>query len=252
MPKNDTALISRHDLPVALALLTQLPVNVAEGGFARAANAAWAYPLVGVVLGALAGIVGLATLWIGLPSIIAALLALGVMIIASGAMHEDGLADTVDGFWGGWDPEKRLEIMKDSQIGTYGVLALILSLGLRIFALSAIFAGGSVMLPMITVAAISRGLMPAVMAALPHARASGLAHSVGRPSRQTALMAAGLGFGVAAVAIGAAALPALIAAVVVALAIGAIAKQKIGGQTGDVLGATQQIIEITVLLLLIP
>ncbi|MDQ7069441.1 MAG: adenosylcobinamide-GDP ribazoletransferase [Rhodobacterales bacterium] len=252
MPKNDASLISRHDLSIALALLTRLPVKVAHGNFDRTANAAWAYPLAGAVLGAFAGLAGMAALWIGLPPIIAALLALAVLIITSGAMHEDGLADTADGFWGGWAPEKRLEIMKDSQIGTYGVLALLLSLGLRTAALSEIFAGGAVLLPVIAVAALSRGFLPAVMAALPHARTHGLAHSVGRPSRQTAVLAAGVGLAIAALSIGALALLALIVVGLVAFFVGTAAHRKIGGQTGDILGATQQLGEIAVLLLLIP
>ncbi len=252
MPKNDASLISRHDLSIALALLTRLPVKVAHGNFNRTANAAWAYPLAGAVLGTLAGLAGMAALWVGLPTIIAALLALAVLIITSGAMHEDGLADTADGFWGGWSPEMRLQIMKDSQIGTYGVLALLLSLGLRTAALSEIFAGGAVLLPMIAVAAMSRGFLPAVMAALPHARPHGLAHSVGRPSQQTALLAAGVGLAIAALSIGALSLLALIGVGLVALFVGAVAHRKIGGQTGDILGATQQLGEIAVLLLLIP
>lgn len=252
MRKSDTNLISWPDVPVALALLTRLPLKVKDGGFDRAALAAWAYPLAGAVLGVLAGLAGAAALWIGLPAIIAALLALGVMIMLSGAMHEDGLADTADGLWGGWTPEKRLKIMKDSHIGTYGVIALGLSLGLRVVALGAIFSSGAIVLPLVAAAALSRGALPAVMAALPHARASGLAHSVGRPTPQTAALAAGLGFVLAAFAIGWAAFPALICATVGAFTVGLLALRKIGGQTGDILGATQQIVEIMVLLLLIP
>ncbi len=70
-------------------------------------------------------------------------MSLGLLAMMTGAMHEDGLADTVDGFWGGWTVQRRLEIMKDSHIGSYGVIALVLSLGLRWMALSAAVRGGA-------------------------------------------------------------------------------------------------------------
>ncbi len=110
---------------------------------ARGALAAWAYPLVGVVVGGLGAVTGALALWLGLPAPLAAGLVLLAMIAVTGALHEDGLADTADGFWGGWDRARRLEIMKDSQIGSYGVIALILSLGLRWSALGVLIAHGT-------------------------------------------------------------------------------------------------------------
>lgn len=235
------------DLAVACLLLTRLPLpRLPDQAFAHQARAAWAFPLVGLLVGALAAGVGWAALTIGLPAGAAAGLILGVQIILTGAMHEDGLGDTADGLWGGHTPERRLEIMKDSAIGTYGVLALILSLGLRWIALTALIPSG--LGAVLAVAALSRAGMPALMAALPHARSSGLSHHVGAPSGAIARIAFGLG-GIIAVALCGPAIlaPAVVAGVAI-LALALIAKAKIGGQTGDILGAAQQLGEVALLL----
>lgn len=247
MTENDKSLIHPLDLPLALSLLSRLPVPVRAYG--RSAEAAWAYPLVGTMLGALAALGGLAAGWLGLPAPVAALVALAMLIVLSGAMHEDGLADTADGLWGGWTREKRLEIMKDSHIGSYGVLALILSLGARWCALWLLFQSGAAVATsaLIVGATLSRGMMPMVMMALPHARETGLSHRVGRVAPRAAALALVLGGGIAIVLLGGAGLVAAVWAALAALGVGAVARAKIGGQTGDILGATQQITEIAAL-----
>lgn len=246
MTENDKSLIRWMDLPLALNLLSRLPVPIRT--YERSAQAAWAYPLVGVVLGALAALGGLLAQWIGLPTPVVALAALSLLIVLSGAMHEDGLADTADGLWGGWNPEKRLEIMKDSHIGSYGVLALILSLGARWCALWLLFQSGPAVAvsALIAAAILSRAMMPTLMAALPHARDSGLSHRVGRVAPMTAALALVLGGGLGIVLLGGAGVTAALCAGFAALGVGAVARAKIGGQTGDILGAAQQITEIAV------
>jgi adenosylcobinamide-GDP ribazoletransferase len=173
-----------------------------------------------------------------------------VQIVLTGAMHEDGLADTADGFWGGFTPERRLEIMKDSQIGTYGVLALIVSIGLRWLALTAVLATIGVWAPL-GLALLSRAVMPVLMFSLPNARNSGLSQSVGRPS--AVLMFIGLCLAlltsVAIIGICTVAIAAAMGLTTVSIAL--IARAKIGGQTGDVLGAGQNIAELTGLLVLL-
>lgn len=240
-----------RDILVALALLTRLPLPYAD--FAPndprpAAHAAWAYPLVGLVVGALSVLAAFAALSFGLPAGIAALFALLASVLSTGAMHEDGLADCADGFWGGWTKERRLEIMKDSQIGTYGVIALVLSFGLRWGALSALIATGGMMAALLSAAVISRAGMVLVMAYLPPARATGLSHQTGKPPRNAALCAGGLAAAALALLIPAPLFGSISAVAFVMVLTTFIAKAKIGGQTGDVLGATQQLIEITVLL----
>ena len=141
MQKSD---IKGIDAVLALVLLTRLPLpHLPKDSFARQSRAVWAFPLAGLVVGGLATVMAAAALAVWPPAV-AAGLALAVQILVTGAMHEDGLADSADGLWGGFDRSRRLEIMKDSQIGTYGVLALVLSLGLRWLTLSALLAAGMI------------------------------------------------------------------------------------------------------------
>lgn len=226
--KHDTPLIDPVDLPAALGLLTRLPVVVdgARAG-ARGAAAAWAYPLVGVILGViLAALVPLMVL-VGLPSGIIAGLVLALSVILTGAMHEDGLADTADGLWGGWDRARRLAIMKDSHIGVYGVCAIGLALLLRWLALVVIVSVGAYWVAFIAVGALSRASMVVIMAVLPNARTNGLSQQVGRPPQATVWLTLVLG---AAVALLCGYLWLVLVAGVATLICGLIAKAKIGGR----------------------
>jgi len=234
------------DVAAAFVLLTRLPLPTLPGhAFAKGARAAWAYPLVGLVLGAIASLIaGVATV-IGLPPLLVAGLVLAALVLMTGAMHEDGLADAADGLWGGHDAARRLEIMKDSRIGAYGVLALILAMGLRWLGLAEVAWTG-----LITALVVSRAMMVPLMRALPHARAGGLAHSVGRPDTGTTMVAVLIAALIAIVLSGGPGLVSLILASVVAVGVGALARSKIGGQTGDILGTTQVCTEIAVLLTL--
>ncbi len=251
MTKPDIALMAPSDLVAALGLLTRLPVPVdIDRAQARGAAAAWAWPLVGLVTGGIAAFVGQIGLWVGLPAAICAGLVLATLATLTGAMHEDGLADCADGFWGGWTVARRLEIMKDSAIGTYGVLALILSVGLRWTALTALAAGGNLWPAVLAAAILSRVPMVAVMAALPPARDNGLGRSVGQPSPRTAALAAVIGLACAVLLVGLMVVPLGLAGLAAATATAAIARAKVGGQTGDVLGATQQVCELALLLTL--
>jgi adenosylcobinamide-GDP ribazoletransferase len=254
MPGTDreTARVHPSDLALALGLLTRLPVPVTNA--TRGARAAWAWPLAGAVLGALAGLTGAAALALGLPGPVAALLALGALVALSGGLHEDGLADTADGLWGGWTRERRLEIMRDSRIGSYGVIALGLGLGLRGVALALIFEGGPLAgaAALVIAAMLSRAAMAGVMAALPHARAEGLAQAQGRPPWAVVLLAAALAVAAAVILGGTAGAAAAAAAALAALAVARLAQARIGGQTGDILGAAQQAAEIAALLCLLP
>ncbi|MCR8826315.1 adenosylcobinamide-GDP ribazoletransferase [Pseudosulfitobacter koreensis] len=249
MIKDDTSRI--WDVIVALVLLTRLPLpHAPKAAFARQAQATWAFPLAGLVVGLIAAAVGWLCMAMGLPAPVTGGVMLATLIVTTGAMHEDGLADTADGLWGGYDAARRLEIMKDSHIGTYGVLALGLGLGLRWMVLSATLAVG--MGPMIAAAVLSRGLLPALMAWVPHARRTGLSHHVGRPEGRVALAALGLAAVLAVVFAGFGVIWALVLASLAVAALAAVARRKIGGQTGDILGAAQQLAELVILLALMP
>ncbi|ARU00259.1 adenosylcobinamide-GDP ribazoletransferase [Yoonia vestfoldensis] len=242
----DNRLFAAIDLPAALGLLTRLPVPVdGAAATARGAAAVWAYPLAGVVLGGLQALAMGLLLWLDVPVAITAALVLALAIIVTGAMHEDGLADSIDGLWGGWDKTRRLAIMKDSHIGTYGVIALVLTLLLRWTALGMIASAGGFALVLVVIAALSRAAMVGVMAALPHAREDGLSRAVGRPAPRVAWVAVGIGAGLALVT---GYLGLVIVAAAAACLWALIARAKIGGQTGDILGATQQWAELALLI----
>ncbi len=246
------------DVAVALALLTRLPVPADHG---RGARAAWAWPLAGAVVGGLAALAAGATTAIGAPPAVAAGAALATSVVVTGAMHEDGLADTADGFWGGWSPARRLAIMSDSSIGTYGVMALILVTGLRWAAIAALIGTGTGGIdvsgetgqwraaagPLVAAAACGRATMAVLSWRLKHARDTGLAVRTGRVRCWPALTAIGLAAGLALLALGWWAALALAAAAGAAIACAVIARAKIGGHTGDVLGAAGLLAEVAML-----
>ncbi|KPP85907.1 MAG: cobalamin 5'-phosphate synthase [Rhodobacteraceae bacterium HLUCCO07] len=237
-----------RDLAVATSLLTRLPIHLPAAAFDHGARSAWCWPVIGLLLAGLAGCVALIGQATGLAHEISALLGLFTLVVLTGAMHEDGLADVADGFWGGHERGRRLDIMRDSRIGAYGVIALVLGLGLRAMALVSL---GIFMIPgLFAAAALSRAAMVVSMAALPHARRDGLSRATGRPSAMIATIACAIALVAALLLTGKAALPAILAVAVATAGAMHVARRKIGGQTGDVLGATQQLSEITALLAL--
>jgi adenosylcobinamide-GDP ribazoletransferase len=255
----DTPLVGRlgwrAEFRLAAAFLTRVPVplSAAEAGHGLA-SAVRAFPLVGLVLGAAAGAVYSLADLLGIGSMIAALLAFALLALATGALHEDGLADTADGFGGGRTRADKLAIMHDSRIGTFGVLALIFAVSLRVTALS--YTGGpgdsilgQATLLMVAASAGSRACLPAVMYLLPRARRDGLAHDAGAPERARVVDAGTLGVIIVVICLGpVAGLAAIFAAALATTAVGLLARRQIGGYTGDVLGAVQQASEIAILL----
>ena len=247
MQKDDTSLATFGDIRTSVALLTRIPV---KAEFDRSAEAAWAYPLVGLPVGLITAIIVGLLLWMGVAAPIAAGIWIAITVVLTGAMHEDGLADCADGFWGGFEKARRLEIMKDSQIGTYGMLALILSLGIRWMCIATILAAGGWLWPLLAMEVLSRATMPAIMHSLPHARESGLSHAQGRPPMNAAWLAVGLAFAIGLVCLGWAVFWLAVLLGLATFALGALAQGKIGGQTGDVLGATQQVLMVIGLIVL--
>ena len=213
-------------------------------------------PLAGLLLGLVPAAALIVALILDLGPWLSAMLAVAAMVLATGALHEDGLADVADSF-GGTTRDKRLEIMRDSRIGSFGATALFLALALRIGALAEIVsradAAAAVAAILIT-ASLSRtaGLMPLVF--LPPARRDGLSHAVGQPPRETFWLAAGIA-GAIAVALGAlAGLPpfgialTIVLSGLAGLALTGFAARHLGGQTGDIVGAAQQVAEIAALI----
>ena len=250
MTKDDSRRPQAFDVLASLGLLTRLPLNLdGARAQARGAAAAWAWPIAGAVVGLLGAAAGGLALWLGVAPAAAAAFAIATQMFATGALHEDGLADSADGLWGGWDKARRLAIMKDSRIGTYGVLALVLVTLLRWVALSGLFAAGTPWAALLAAGALSRVPMTVIMAALPNARGAGLSHSVGRPGSRVAALSCAIGLACSFLVLGPLAISAALWVGLAGLALGIVARAKIGGQTGDILGASQQISEAVVLTL---
>ena len=237
------------DLAVAIAFYTRLPLRPGtpvDG--AALARASWCAPLVGALVGALAGL----AYWIGyrlnLPPFVCATLAVAAGMLLTGCLHEDGLADTADGF-GGETRERALDIMRDGRIGAFGTCALIICLTLRIGAVTDLPRAALVAWALVGAHAAARGILPAFMRLVPPARSDGLSAAAGAPAREQAAVAAVIGIVLLWIALGfKSAVVALILMVIGAAVMAWLARRKIGGQTGDVLGAVEQVGETLVLL----
>jgi adenosylcobinamide-GDP ribazoletransferase len=237
------------DLAVCLMFCTRLPLApsmpVASGDIARAS---WAMPVAGALVGALGALAYWAAVHLGLPPLVAGVLAVAAGTVVTGCLHEDGLADVADGL-GGDSRERKLAIMRDSRLGTYGACALAMSLLLRWSAITSIADAGAVALALVAAHAAARAPLPAFMAFVAPARSDGLAAAAGTPPPR-AVAAAGL-LGVIALGLGLGPMAAFIAFVLLAAAgvlMARMSVKAIGGHTGDVLGALEQVNEVLILL----
>ena len=253
-----------RDIEVAARFLTRIPLPGAEppsdegddedeeisalpeGLLAKASRA---FPLVGLGVGLFGAIVLIFARGVGLGPVLSAVLGVATVIAVTGGLHEDGLADAADGLAAGRDREAKLAIMRDTRIGAFAVLALILSVLLRVGALASIPGTYAAAAALIAAAVFSRAVLPAVMAALEPARMGGLAVAAGKPPQDRVIAAGLLGVVLVLLFLGpATGMIALLAGVGVATASALFAQKQLGGYTGDVLGAIQQVTEIAVLL----
>lgn len=225
----------------AMALLSRVPLPpVGDFRAALIARSVWCWPLVGLVLAGLALLPAMLVDFLTGNPLVYAIFAIAAMVLLSGAMHEDGVADCVDGFGGGMDRDRKLEIMRDSTVGTYAVVMLILTLGLRLVLITAAADIGQAGILFLIMAVISRAAMPIVMRILPPARDNGLGKGAGRPGWLPVLIGFAIASAIVLVLGGIGAMFAVIVGVMIAILIVAmVARSQIGGQTGDVLGATQ-------------
>jgi adenosylcobinamide-GDP ribazoletransferase len=215
-----------EELTASVVFCTRLPLlRTAVINSGALAKAAWAFPVAGVLIGLIvAAVYGIAHR-AGIPAWPAAALSVAATLLVTGCLHEDGLADTADGFGGGKTREQKLDIMRDSRIGTYGVCALIVALLLRVGVLASFFTTASVGWALLASHAGARASMMAFMFLVPPARRDGLSSDAGQPP-----------------------IVALILLVVVIALMAWLSRKQIGGQTGDVLGAVEQVSEIVILL----
>ena len=235
------------ELAAAFTLLTRLPMPTRLGAPPEMARCVWAYPLVGAVVGAMTGAAYAVAAYLGIPPTLAACWAIAASLAITGALHEDGLADTADGFGGGRTRERKLEIMRDSRIGTYGALALMLALGIRVTALTALADPWVVAPALIAAGALGRGAIVGLLAILNPARPDGLAAQLGQvPAGQVRtglLLAAAAAF---VLPLGLAGLSVWVAGMT-CIAVAMVARLQVGGYTGDVLGAGAVVTECVVL-----
>jgi adenosylcobinamide-GDP ribazoletransferase len=244
---NSHSPVQLADIGAAFSLLTRIPVPVDhERAGARAAQSVWAYPLVGAVIGFLAAVVGSLALVLGAPETIAAALTLGSFAMLTGAMHEDGLADCADGLGGSSNKTRALEIMKDSRIGAFGAVALCVALITRWSGILELTLADFVY-PLIAVGAVSRLPMVLAMYLMPNARKTGLSQTVGQPPFAAVGVASIISFLIALIAMGWAGIIVLGWAILGALPLFVWAQKRLGGQTGDILGGSQQCAEICAL-----
>jgi len=249
----------RDDFIMALRFFSRLPTGNSPHQSPDLGRIAMALPLASVAIGIGPALLLIAGTLMGLPSYFAAALAVAAAVITSGAMADDALADAADGLFGGHSIERRLEIMKDSRHGTYGVAALALFVLLRVTALGAVAAVNPLTAAAIWLAASIVGRSGALWlaVALPPARADGASATAGRlPGRSFAI---GAVFGVILLFVlggPATSLVGLGAALLLALAViagwTALCRRLVGGQTGDLIGALGALVEIAVLAALLP
>lgn len=237
-----------QDLKIALVFLTRLPVRVDQPIAVRElGSAVHLFAAVGAIVGIGMALALASALALGVPALVAATLAVAAGALLTGALHEDGLADTADAL-GVADRDRALEVMRDSRIGSFGAIALICTLVGRIGAIAALAQVERAAAGVIAAAAVSRSFMPCVMRLQRAARASGLAASVGRPDAGRVVLGLMLAAGLtlvllAPLAAAAAFATSAILAGIVALALG----RRFGGCTGDTLGAVQQVGELAFL-----
>ncbi|MGB8859088.1 MAG: adenosylcobinamide-GDP ribazoletransferase [Ilumatobacteraceae bacterium] len=235
-------------LLAALQFLTRVPIRLRkEPSLTR--TVAW-FPLAGAIIGAAVGGVAAGT-WHLTPPLVAASIALTSGLLITGAFHEDGLGDIADAFGGGWTVERRLEILKDSRHGTYGVAAMCASIVIRVVALGSLPGPATMFAAAVAAHTMGRVAAVAMAGTMRLAGNTGLGADYGR-STTAGRAAAGCsaGLAVTALATGWWTGPLVLAAATAAIATGTLARRKIGGISGDVLGAAEQVAECLCLVVL--
>ena len=242
------------DFVMGMRFFSRLPIGGGPHETPSLARMAPAAPLVSIAIGFLPALMMMGLCWMTAPPLLAAALGVGLMVIFTGAMPEDALADAADGLFGGATIERRLEIMRDSRHGTYGVVAIALYLVIRIGTFGSIAAVNPLAAGALMLASAVLGRTGALWLSveLPPAREGGASASAGRVTRRAfgigaafaamlCLVLAGPFTGLVGVVLG------LLAAAGTAVAWVWVCRRLVGGQTGDLIGALHALIEVAVL-----
>ncbi|MCR3695445.1 MULTISPECIES: adenosylcobinamide-GDP ribazoletransferase [Citrobacter] len=239
-----------------LSFISRLPVPArwSQGlDFEHYSRGIVMFPLIGVVLGGLTGLVFMALQpWCGIP--LAALFAVLTLALLTGGFHLDGLADTCDGIFSARRRERMLEIMRDSRLGTHGGLALIFVLLAKVLVVSELALRGMPMLAALAAACVAgRGTAVLLMYRHRYAREEGLGNVfIGKVTGRQTCVTLGLAAILAAVLLpGMRGVAALVVTIVAIFILGQLLKRTLGGQTGDTLGAAIELGELIFLLALL-
>ncbi len=237
-----------HEFYLALTFLTRLPIGKGRDFTdLRLGQCVWAFPLIGAIIGALAAIVYGLALALGISQALCGWMTLAFLVFITGGLHEDGLADMADGLAHGRALEEKLAIMRDSRIGAYGVLALVLTLAIRATAIAEFSNFWHALWGFVAACACSRAMMALLMLMLPPARTDGLAEHAGKPTPRQVISALALGVFMLAPLQDVLLLGCALTLMVIFLIMQRLALKHFGGITGDVLGALQQVSEVALL-----
>ncbi|MEM1145832.1 MAG: adenosylcobinamide-GDP ribazoletransferase [Pseudomonadota bacterium] len=240
-----------HLIGCAIVFLTRIPVRLKSFPAEDLPLAAAYFPLVGVLVGLLAffGFAVGSLLW---TPLVGAILALAVGIVVTGAFHEDGLADTADGLGGGWSVDRKLAIMKDSRIGTYGACALLLTLMLKVILLAE-FASSDAFAALVLGHTLGRWSILPLVNKLPYVSGPGGsgASLVDRVPRSRFVTSSLSSLFLVLLLVPQGALVVCGCVIAVVFACGGLFQRQLGGITGDTLGAANQIVELSVYLALV-
>jgi adenosylcobinamide-GDP ribazoletransferase len=229
----------------AVAFLTVVPVGAAADHPVERLGRAY-FPAVGALLGLVAGVSFALVATVTTP-LIAAVAATAVLAVLTGALHLDGVADAADGLFGGRDIARRLEVMRDPRVGSFGLVAVILVMVGDVAALASLSPAQAIV-ALVIAGAISRWALLVMIATLAYVREAGLGVAAAGPHRSFDVV---IGSAIAVIVCLLAWRPAAVAAlvaVVIALGIRAIARRRIGGATGDIYGATAELTQLGVLI----
>ena len=242
------------DMLLSVSFLTRIPISKDLLFERHLMDAAWSFPLIGGLVGFLGGMVALLLSYFNISPIIISFITIGAIILLTGGLHEDGLADTADGFGINKNPEGKINIMRDSQIGVYGTLALIIAISVKAVALSELINKDqffACVIALIVSGALSRSTIVGIAFFLEKASETGLASVAGKP-RATVV---GICF-LISILLCIFLLPltkvlaAILLSIVTTVVIGFLSKKQINGYTGDILGAAQMLSETALLIYL--
>ena len=238
-----------RDFVRAAAFLTRIPLQIDSTEANRPlASAVRGFPIVGLVVGVTGALVLVIANAVGLPQLASSLLAIASTALITGGLHEEGLANTMDGLFTGTRPDNRLHVIREAQLGTFGMLALMFVVGLKVAALETI-EPGSAAASLIAAEVAGRSALPAMLFTIPPARSDGVSFQAGKPQRDQVGLAILLGSALVLLMLGiGSAIIAILVAAAVGMLIARTAKARGGGHTGDMLGAMEEIVSTAVLL----